>query len=241
MRSFVFFLIVFTQCCFSQELSSPYGELQELLPYNEHGWYINGDAMESLIRNKNAKVVIELGSWLGASTRHIASSLPEDGIVYAVDHWLGSPDHSIFSPDYCPELYEVLPVLYEQFLSNIIHSKLTDKIIPVRNSTLEAVNYFYENGIKPDIIYVDASHDEDSVYNDLVAYYPLVKGHGTICGDDWGWGEGFPVMKAVERFAGENNLRVEVPNNWMWVLYEKPKFIQKTKTNKKRKGKRRRY
>jgi len=55
---------------------------------------------------------------------------------------------------------------------------------------------------------------------DISEYYPLVKGHGIICGDDWGWGEDFPVMRAVKRFAVENNLRIEVPNGWIWVLYE---------------------
>lgn len=220
MKKLALLLFAISQFCFGQEMPSPYNELEEILPYNDHGWYINGDAMEALIREKNAKVVVELGSWLGTSTRHIASHLPENGIVYAVDHWLGSADHDIFSPDYFPELYAILPILYEQFLSNVIHADLTKKIVPIRKNTLEAVSYFHENGIKPDIIYVDASHDEESVYNDLVAYYPLVKGHGTLCGDDWGWGEGLPVMKAVERFARENNLRVEIPNNWMWVLYE---------------------
>ncbi|NGX60072.1 MAG: hypothetical protein KR126chlam3_01234 [Chlamydiae bacterium] len=228
-----------TRLCIGQELPSPYNELEEVLPFNDHGWYVNGNAMETLIRKNNAKVVIELGSWLGASTRHIASVLPDDGIVYAVDHWLGSQDHEMFSPDFFPDLYELLPVLYEQFLSNVIHANLTDKIIPVRKSTLEAVSQFYEKGISPDIVYVDASHDEESVYNDLVAYYPLVKDHGIICGDDWGWGQDFPVMKAVQRFAKENNLRIEIPNNWMWVLYEnkhKAPQKKKTKTRKRKHG-----
>lgn len=104
------------------------------------------------------KVVIELGSWLGASTRHIAQLLPEDGIVYAVDHWLGSIEH------HTPSFSHYLPTLYEQFLSNVIHSGLEHKIFPVRMSTLEAVELFRNEGIQPDLIYVDASHDEDSVY-----------------------------------------------------------------------------
>src|SRR5579872_2430565 len=78
-------------------LPPPYDSV-DLLPYNPQGWYINGPSMEWLIRRGNVKTVIEVGSWLGSSTRHIAKTIPEDGIVYAVDHWLGSPneDNSVF-------------------------------------------------------------------------------------------------------------------------------------------------
>ena len=197
-----------------QALSEPYQSLPKLLPYDDMGWYSNAEPMEQLVRERKPKVVIELGSWLGKSTRHIAQIIPKDGIVYAVDHWLGSVEH------HATQFSKYLPTLYDQFLSNVIHTKLTDKIIPVRMTTLQAVNEFVARNIVPDLIYVDASHDEESVYKDLVAYYPLVKGHGILCGDDWGWGNGFPVQMAVRRFAKEQNLQIEIPNGWFWILRE---------------------
>lgn len=191
----------------------PYSSLSEVLPFNGNGMYINAIPMEKLLKERNVKIVIELGSWLGKSTRHIASVIPEDGIVFAVDHWLGSSEHR--------DSVE-LPKLYEQFLSNVIHADLTEKIVPIRLTTLEAIKEFHNNKIVPDLVYVDASHDEESVYADLIAYFPLVQGHGVLCGDDWGWGGawGFPVCKAVDRFARENNLIVNVVDGWFWVLYE---------------------
>lgn len=83
-------------------------------------------------------------------------------------------------------------------------------------STLEAVELFRNEGIQPDLIYVDASHDEDSVYKDLQAYFPLIKGRGILCGDDWAWGT---VRSAIERFAKENALRIEA-SHYFWVLRE---------------------
>ena len=204
---------LFTSSIFTQ-LQPPYDSI-EVLSFKEGGWYVNGSEIEKLIKTRKVKVIVELGSWLGRSTRHMAGIIPEDGVVYAVDHWLGSDGLQITYAD-------LIPTLYQQFLSNMIHAKLAHKIIPIKMSTLQAAKKCAELRIKPDLIYVDASHDEKSVYDDLCAWYPFVKGHGIICGDDWGWHEEsiFTIQAAVNRFARENNLIVEVPNGWMWLLRE---------------------
>lgn len=182
-------------------LRAPYDGI-EVLPFDPHGWYSNGGSIETLFTKHQPKVVIEVGCWLGASTRHMASLLREGGIIYAVDHWLGSVEHQ------SSECLLMLPSLYQQFLSNVIHSQLTDKIIPVRMSSLEACRYLR---IPADLIYIDASHDTESVYADLKAWFPHVKGHGILCGDDWSWAS---VAAAVVRFAQENDLKIEAEGNF---------------------------
>ena len=78
--------------------------------------------------------------------------------------------------------------------------------------------------MKPDLIYLDATHDFTNVMLDLILWYPLVKGHGVICGDDYFWGHeypnGGPVKRAVDAFARENNLIVH-DDGWMWYLEER--------------------
>ncbi len=193
-------------------LPVPYDTV-DVLPYNPQGWYRNGPSMEWLIRRTNVKTVIEVGSWLGLSTRHIAKTIPEDGVVYAVDHWLGSPNEDNSSFD--------IPNLYRQFLSNVIHENLTDKIIPIRMSSADAARTL---NIKPDLVYLDATHDFNNVMFDLILWYPFVKGHGVLCGDDYFWNHeyplGGPVKRAVDAFARENNLIVR-DDGWMWYLEER--------------------
>lgn len=194
------------------ELATPYDTV-DVLPFNPQGWYRNGPTMEWLIRSHNVKVVIEVGSWLGSSTRHIAKTLPPDGVVFAVDHWMGSAneDNSAFD----------IPNLYRQFLSNVIHEKLTHKIIPIKMSSDAAARSL---NIYPDLIYIDATHEFASVFCDLVLWYPFVEGHGILCGDDYFWADdpskgGGPVKRAVDAFARENNLIVH-HDDWMWYLEE---------------------
>ena len=225
MRFIALLCLLTTAYAFSDEaLPAPYNTLKEILPFDSGGWYANASPMEALLKSKSAKIVIELGSWKGTSTRHIAGCLPEDGRVYAVDHWFCPPYDD---PNSIGCANENIYTLYQQFLSNVIHAKLTHKITPIRMTTGEALVVFMDQDIKPDLIYVDSAHDEVSVYQDIAMYFPLVKGHGVICGDDWGWGIGWgytadhlPVQSAVIRYAEENNLLIEVHNQNFWILYE---------------------
>ncbi len=192
-----------------QDLPEPYNQI-ELMPFNSHGFYTNGPQIEFLIRTYNIKTIVEVGCWLGTSTRHMASLIPPSGRVYAVDHWKGSAEHQPGQTYWIPQL----PQLYEQFCSNVIHAGLTDKIEPVRMDSLEAVKQL--SHVKPDLIYIDASHDALSVYKDLQAWYPLVQGHGILCGDDWGQ---TGVQTAVKEFAAQRGLRIEA-SGFFWRLIE---------------------
>ncbi len=180
-----------------------------VLPFDGQGWYGNARQIEAIFKERPIRVVIEVGSWIGASTRHIASLLPQDGKLYAIDHWLGSSEHQPGQSAWTPALSK----LYQQFLSNIIHSNLTHIVIPIRMTSIEASRAI---AIKPDLIYIDAAHETAAVYADLVAWWPFVQGHGILCGDDWGWPS---VAKAVQRFAHEKRLTIYAQDNF-WRLQE---------------------
>lgn len=187
-------------------LPEPYRSVR-LLPFNPGGWYVNGRQIEAIFKENTINTAIEVGCWLGLSTRHIATLLQPNGKLYAIDHWLGSVEHQGLPG---------LSTLYEQFLSNVIHAGLTNAIVPIRMNSLAAVEQIKLMGVVPDFIYIDASHDTDSVFADLNAWFPLVKGHGIICGDDWTWGS---VRAAVEMFALLNQLTIDASDNF-WRLVE---------------------
>lgn len=215
MKNFVFFITLLIPSlifCGDSSLSNypePYCNLEKLLPFDGHGWFGNGIPLDLLLKQRKVKTIVEVGSWLGNSTRHMASLIPEGGKVYAVDHWLGSVEHQ--EGQYA--FYHALPYLYDQFLSNVIHKGLTDKIVPIRMSSLEAAQVLT---VKPDLVYLDGAHDTESVYNDLVAWYPFIQGHGIICGDDWMWAT---VSAAVVQFATEKHLKLFFLKNF-WALLE---------------------
>lgn len=213
--TFLYFLTVIVGSGFSND---PYSSLQTLLPFNDQGWYSNGPWIEKLFQYNRINSVLEVGSWLGKSTRHIASLLPENGKLVAVDTWEGSVEHK-----QSERWSKMLPSLYDQFLSNVVHSSLTHKIEPVRATSLNAALFLIDRPF--DLIYIDASHDTESVLEDLEAYYPFIQTtNGILCGDDWNWES---VRKAVEIFAQENNLTVYGDKNF-WFLKQEKKYEVKS-------------
>jgi len=206
---------IFFGCSFfvasSVNLPYPYNTVKTLLPFDDHGWYANEQWISKLMTNNKIENVIEVGSWLGCSTRHVASLLSSGGKLYAVDTWKGSVEH-LLGVEWGADK---LPTLYEQFLSNTIHAGLTDIIVPIRESSLDAVSVLKNYGDHFDLVYIDAAHDTISVRNDLEAYFPLVKGNkGILCGDDWRHG---PVQVAVIEFAQKYNLTIYAGDNFFFV------------------------
>lgn len=194
----------------SKKLPKPYRELKEVLPFDDFGWYNNAEPIKVIFsKNPKIKIAVEVGCFMGKSTRHIAKLLPKDGKIYAIDHWKGSEENQPGQSSW----YSGVSRLYEHFLSNAIHENLAHKIIPMKMDSLTASKKLK---VKPDFIYIDASHDTESVLNDLRAWYPFVKSCGIICGDDYLWPS---VAKAVDQFAKENNLQVYNPqSSTFWQL-----------------------
>lgn len=192
-------LVLYVKVCFANH-PTPYESIQTLRPFVDEGWYYNATQLHNLISKYQVKTILEVGSWFGKSTVDLARRLPEDGKIYAVDHWLGSDENQEGQPHYSPHL----PYLYEQFLSNIIHAGLTDKVIPIRMNSCDAARST-EIPSELDLIYIDASHDTESVYQDLCLWFPRVKEKGVLCGDDWACPS---VRLAVERFAKEEGLKI---------------------------------
>lgn len=202
-----------------EALPAPYNQLDSILPYHPHGWYNNKSEIEMLFKRNKPKIVVELGSWLGLSTCHMANLLRGDGKVYAIDHWLGTWLPNRPNQD---EYDSFLPTLYEQFLSNVIHQGLSYNIIPWKMTTTEASQKMRSEAISIDLIYIDAAHDEKSVYEDLSNWYPLIRKGGVICGDDWAYGaqDGYPVRRAVGHFIKEHQLKLEMSKNNFWMFYK---------------------
>jgi len=66
--------------------------------------------------------------------------------------------------------------------------------------------------VNPDLIYVDAAHDEQNVYQDVITWYKKLNKNGVMCGDDWYWES---VRKGVIKASKELNIKIYT-NGGFW-------------------------
>lgn len=182
---------------FAMEHAWP-SEKPDVPPFPQPDWLFPG-TRELLSRSvsQSTRVIVELGSWTGRSTRFLANLAPQATVI-AIDHWEGSPEHK---ED--PKLAQLLPRLYETFLSECWSYR--DQIIPVRARSVEGLHRVAEAGLEPELVYIDADHGFDSVLNDLTTSLDLFP-KALIVGDDWTWDS---VRKAVETVAKNRGLQYE--------------------------------
>ncbi|HSW77158.1 MAG TPA: class I SAM-dependent methyltransferase [Candidatus Saccharimonadales bacterium] len=194
------------------KLPYPYNTLSNIEPYNPAGYYLNWQYIAKLFASNNIVNAIEIGSDYGLSTRHIASLLPKNGKLYAIDTWDFTNYASYHNQRYIP------------FLSNVVHAGLTDIIIPVKKASQDAIEIFKLFRLSFDMIFIDGDHETEAVLRDLELYYPLLDVHGVMCGDDWMLKT---VRAAIVQFAQKNNLTIYGACNF-WFLKNEGQYAIKS-------------
>lgn len=169
-------------------------------------------------RAKESNVFIEVGSWHGKSTRAIADNLPEDGILYAVDHWRGSAvERDTFHQS---AAWEDGDHAYLEFCENLWDHIQSGKVIPVRLASKNAAKFFYNHGIKANTLFIDAGHTYPEVKEDIDLWLPLVENGGILCGHDYYHEGGIwdGVRKAVdEKFGNKGRNMGYIEGNSIWA------------------------
>jgi hypothetical protein len=171
-----------------------YGDLNpykgfKTIEKDTQGWASESSVFKEVIDEIKPTRIIEVGSWKGASAIHMARVLLANGVedfeIVCVDTWLGSVEHWMGNDEFKNNRKFGRPTVYDQFMSNIIHEKLTDYITPFPIDAVNAAEYFVANKIEADLVYIDAGHDYLSVRHDLIQYSKVVRVGGYMLGDDW--------------------------------------------------------
>ena len=153
-------------------------------PVDLQGWGSDDAIFAQAIATKRPKIIVEVGTWKGRSAINMAKivkSLGLDCTIICVDTWLGSPEHFLGGdPAWRTSLLfkHGYPQLYFTFLSNVIHSNVTDIIVPLPTTSENAAIILKAKGIRPDMVYVDGAHEEAPAYRDFKTYFDLLSPRG---------------------------------------------------------------
>lgn len=160
------------------------------------GWMSWGELDWLYNHAKAVSSVVEVGSWMGRSTHALLSGCR--GIVYSVDHFLGSADPmDTGNRD-----------VYPDFIRNVGHFK---NLRVVRKYSLDAAKDFEDNSV--DMVFIDAGHQYHEVKADIEAWLP--KATKIISGHDYNWPS---VAQAVDEKLG----KIELYESIWWLDLTNP-------------------
>jgi len=134
------------------------------------GWFNHGERALALIEQYRPVVCVELGTWRGASAIATARVVRRwGGRLTCIDTWAAGP----VGP----------PTMLTECEANLAAAAVANVDLVVSRSVEAAAQWA---GGSIDYLYVDADHSEQSVTDDLAAWWPHVRVGGLVAGDDYG-------------------------------------------------------
>lgn len=164
---------------------------------NIFGYFDFQDIYQEMVDNaKDGSHFIEIGIFCGKSTAYMAMKIKESGknIKFdAIDTFKGSDEleHQEFIKEHGD--------IYDIFIANMKACEVLEYINVIKMDSVEASRLYKDETL--DFIFIDASHDYESVKNDINAWYRKVKSGGILSGHDYNTFQS--VNKAVDEFFGD--------------------------------------
>jgi SAM-dependent methyltransferase len=179
--------------------------------------YMAWEELAFLAEAAKDKTVLEIGSWLGRSTKALAATAKQ---VFAVDHWRGSKN------DATEEEAKFIDS-WATFNGNLGPEINSRKVVPINRGHEEidpTMTYF--DGVTSeacpvgpvDMVFVDGEHSYEAAKRDIENGLKMLKPGGLLCGHDFNPGAHPGVVQAVKELVPD--YRVE-PHTSIW--YAPPK------------------
>jgi hypothetical protein len=187
------------------------------------GWGSTHPIFEEIFQEVRPEIVIEVGSWKGASVLHmhdLSSKYGYETCFVCVDTWTGSSEHWLSSKDR-PSLMlrGGYPTIFRQFVFNLMAHGAADDVFALPTTSTSAAEILRQLGVAADTVYIDGGHEEEEVAADLKHYYELLRPGGVMFGGEYHtrWPG---TLRAVNRFRKTRRLKAQLAGEW-W-LFRKP-------------------
>jgi Methyltransferase domain len=136
------------------------------------------EVLTDLIKAHKWNIGAELGVWQGNAFGYLLGAFPKL-FLYGVDHWRAEG------------IYADKDMAASEKMVMLIAAKYSHRCIIIKNDTVLAANDIGDLSL--DFVFVDASHDTESVTNDVRAWRPKVRKGGMLLGHD----ANLPSVKAA--------------------------------------------
>ncbi len=168
------------------------------------GWMSQVDLEWLAEQAKTKDIIVEVGSYQGRSTRALGENVRI--CVFAVDDWQGlrTVDKNWWEGE-TPEDERI--ALYERFVANVHDLMDAGKVVPIHANHAKVPELPIA-----DMVFIDGSHDYDSVKRDIQTWLRRLRSGGLLCGHD---GKQNNLLRAVNECLGP--IKMEADLIWHWV------------------------
>ncbi|MEX2672130.1 MAG: class I SAM-dependent methyltransferase [Phycisphaeraceae bacterium] len=155
----------------------------------------NVQALQRVIADRQPRTVVEIGMAHGVSTVTILQSLAEvpGGRLISIDPYIGWPTGR------------------EIALHQVQRAGLSDRHEHLHMFSHLGLPRLIEQGVQPDLIYIDGSHAFADVFVDFFFSDQLLKPGGVVAFNDAAWPDVFRVIRQVRKRADYRELDVGLP------------------------------
>jgi hypothetical protein len=184
-------------------------------------WKPTYDFFEKFLNNNTElRIGCEIGVAGGQNIKHILENCPHITKMFGVDSYSdASWDMSYINLN---REFKGFDGLFEEV--NSMLSQFGDRAKLIRKFSKEACKDFEDESL--DFVFIDASHEFEDCYNDIINWYPKVKENGLIMGHDWYHPTWPGVTKSVMKiFKTEDIQYFKGPIN-VWFVKKKTKSIK---------------
>lgn len=149
-------------------------DLDRIVAVAEHipGWMHRSELRYLAEQASQYHHCLEVGSFMGRSTKALAMATP--GTVYAVDDWRGEADQPLDRDE-----------LQRRFTEHLMPELVKGKVVHINMASLDAAKRYQAKGLRWQLIFLDGSHDYESVVADITHWLPLLAPGGVLLGHDY--------------------------------------------------------
>jgi hypothetical protein len=179
-----------------------------------------------LNNNIELKIGCEIGVAGGQNIKNILINCPQITKMFGVDSY-STASWDMLDINLSKE-FGGMDGLFKEV--DLMLSQFGGRAKLIRKLSKDACSDFADESL--DFVFIDASHEFEDCYNDIVNWYPKVKKNGVIIGHDWYHPAHPDVSKSVMKFFNVEDIEYYKGPTHVWIVkktVKKKSFLEKIK------------
>ena len=177
---------------------------------NVEGWFNYPDMFSYAVRTAPAEGhFVEIGTWKGQSSAFLAVEIINSGKKIQLD-CIDSFKGSAIEPGQMYDVDNQENRLYDVFVNNM--KPVEGRYTPIISDSADAATLYADESL--DFVFIDASHDFESIKRDITAWFPKVRVGGLFAGHDYA--QPYPgIVRAVNGLLKSESVSVMPSTCWL--------------------------